>query len=217
MTRSRKDRAVIMARGLGTRMGEPKGLLRLAPTRPVFVRMIAEMYLKAGFDVDVVTRQITAQAHRDELPQRDDLRVLSAPDGGDTAWTLLNVWRTWRAETKECTHVWAHPVDLPLVAPASLDLLRGCSQREPQRVIRPVRQGTPGHPVVLPVNVLKVLDQQETWQEGPLRDFLSHSVAEGLIPSPVTVEVSDPGIVYDFDRPEDLDSNPLAEEGRGTP
>jgi CTP:molybdopterin cytidylyltransferase MocA len=207
MTPRRKDRAVIMARGLGARMGAPKGLLRLSPDSPAFVRLIADLYLAAGFGVDVVTRNLTAQAHRDELPDTEVLRVLSAADGGDTARTLLTALRSWRDEAIECTHVWAHPVDLPLVAPASLDLLMKQSQKEPQRVIRPVRQGTPGHPVVLPVKVLEVLDQQESWQEGPLRDFLLHADEEGLFPAPLTVEVPDPSVVRDFDRPEDFEQN----------
>lgn len=217
MTHPRKDRAVIMARGLGSRMGAPKGLLRLSPSGPAFVRLIADIYLEAGFGVDVVTRRVTAQAHCDELPETDDLRVLSAPAGGDTAWTLLSAWRSWRAEARECTHVWAHPVDLPLVAPDSIDLIRGYSQRNPQRAIRPVWQGTPGHPVVLPVKVLELLDHQENWQDGPLREFLRHAVEEGVLPAPVKVEISDPGLVRDFDRPDDFDPDRLAEDKRGAP
>ncbi len=217
MTGPRQDRAVIMARGLGTRMGEPKGLLRLSPSGPVFVRMIANLYIEAGFGVDVVTRQMTAQAYISELPKTDDLRVLTAKDGGDTALTLLTAWRSWRAAAMECTHVWAHPVDLPLVVPTSLDLLQGYSRRDPGRVIRPVRQGVPGHPVVLPVKVLELLDQHDNWQDRPLRDFLGHAVEEGLFSAPAQVEISDPGIVRDFDRPADLDPNRPAKDGRGTP
>lgn len=217
MTHCRKDRAVIMARGLGSRMGVPKGLLRLSPDGPTFVRMIADLYLAAGFGVEVVTRHRTAQAHRDELPDTDSLRVLPAADGGDTAWTLLNAWRSWRDEAAVCTHVWAHPVDLPLVTPSSLDLLKRQSQHEPQRFIRPVWRGYPGHPVVLPVKVLEMLDHQERWQEGPLREFLFHVVDEGLYPAPLNVEVSDPGTVRDFDRPKDLENIRPADEGRGTP
>lgn len=211
------DRVVIMARGLGLRMGVPKGLLRFSPEVPAFVRMIADLYLAAGFAVDVVTRNRTAQAHRDELPETENLRVLPADDGGDTAWTLLTAWRYWRDQAAGCTHVWAHPVDLPLVTSASLDLLRRQSLKDPERIIRPVWQGTPGHPVVLPVKVLQMLDQQECWQKEPLRDFLVHAVSEGLCPPPLTVDVPDPGIVRDFDRPEDLENFRPADEGRGTP
>jgi CTP:molybdopterin cytidylyltransferase MocA len=217
MISTRHDRAVIMARGLGARMGAPKGLLRLSPGGLVFVRMIADLYLAAGFGVDVVTRQSETLAYRCELPDGNDLRVLPAPDGGDTALTLLTAWRSWRAEAMECTHVWAHPVDLPLVAPSTIAMLREYSQGDPHRVLRPLRQGTPGHPVVLPVNVLEILDKKDTWQDGPLRNFLLNAAKKKGLSAPVTVEVSDPGIVSDFDRPEDFDPSLLAKDRRGAP
>ena len=200
----RRDRAVVMARGRSSRMGAPKGLLRLSPTGPTFVRIIADLYLTVGIPVDVVTREETAEVYRRELPVVENLRIVPAVDGGDTALTLLIAWRSCLAAKIHCSHFWAHPVDLPLVNADAVGLLMDYSHRNPDRVIRPVHQGVPGHPVILPCDVLAVLDRQERRQDGPLRDFLSNAGGKGLLPWPTVVEVGDPGIVRDFDRPDDF-------------
>jgi len=213
----RQDRAVIMARGLSARMGVPKGLLRLSPTGPAFVRIIADLYRNAGLPVDVVTRAETAEDYRSELADGDDIRILPADAGGDTALTLLYAWRSCLAAGLPCSHFWAHPVDLPLVSAVTVERMMDHSQGNPDRIIRPVRQGTPGHPVILPLYILDVLDRQEPWQGGPLRDFLSYGGEQGLFPGPVTVEVEDVGIVRDFDRPGDFSPDQSSEQKRGAP
>jgi CTP:molybdopterin cytidylyltransferase MocA len=185
-------------------MGVPKGLLRLSFHGPAFVRIIADLYLAAGLGVDVVTREETAEVYRRELPADNDLRILSAEEGGDTALTLLIAWRSCLAAEIPCSHFWAHPVDLPLVTAGTISMLMNHSHHHPGRIIRPMRQGAPGHPVILPCEVLAVLDRQERWQDGPLRNFLSQEGAGSLLPRQVTAEVEDPGIVRDFDRPDDL-------------
>lgn len=200
----RRDRVVIMARGLGTRMGMPKGLLHLAKGGPAFVRIIADLYLTAGLPVDVVTLAETAEAYSRELPEREDLRILTADAGGDTALTLLIAWRSCLAAKISCSHFWAHPVDLPLVTVDTVNLLMDHSHRDPNRIIRPEHQGVPGHPVILPGDVLADLGRQEDWQGGPLRDFLSNFDRRGLPARSVGVKIDDPGIVRDFDRPDDM-------------
>ncbi len=200
----RRDRAVIMARGLSARMGIAKGLLRLSSDGPAFVRIISDLYLDAGVPVDVVTRQEDFEAYRRELPESDKLRLLTAERGGDTALTLLIAWRSCLAAGISCSHFWAHPVDLPLVNADVVNVLMDHSRRNPERIIRPVHKGTPGHPVILPGDVLAFLDGQENLHSGPLRDFLSTTGGPGMLPVPVVVELEAPGIVTDFDRPEDF-------------
>jgi len=198
-------------------MGVPKGLLRLSFTGPAFVRIIADLYLTAGLGVDVVAREETAEVYRRELPADEDLRILSAQEGGDTALTLLIAWRSCLAAGIPCSHFWAHPVDLPLVTAGTISMLMDHSLQAPGRIIRPMRQGTPGHPVILPGDVLMILDSQERWQDGPLRNFLSQDGGGSLLPRQVTAEVEDPGIVRDFDRPDDLLPDRSSAEKRGAP
>jgi CTP:molybdopterin cytidylyltransferase MocA len=209
---SRFDRAVIMARGLGSRMGSPKGLLRFSAGGQAFVRIIADLYLDLGFPVDAVVPDQYHPEHEQELPSGGDIRVISGGRGGDTALTLLMFWRSCRSEQTACSHIWAHPVDMPLATSETLVLLAENSRRYPHRIVRPVRQGIPGHPVILPYDVLSELDRRPTFQLGPLRDFLRQGIAERWLTPPVEVEVDDPGVVRDFDRPSDFRENDFPPE-----
>lgn len=196
-----------MARGLGVRMGSPKGLLRLSSDGPAFVRIIADLYLQREMPVDVLALAEFTRALERELPESQVCRVLSEVSGGDTALTMLMSWRSCKMAGIPCSHFWAHPVDLPLVAPGTLDLLAEYSYRHPTRILRPVRAGIPGHPVILPYDVLAELDRRVSFHNSPLRDFLSRGVTLDWLSPPVEIEVEDFGIDRDFDQPEDFDPN----------
>lgn len=193
-----------MARGRGSRMGGPKGLLRLPGADRTFLRVIIDTYLDRNAVLDVVVPEEHHGSHAKELPARSGCRILPAAAGGDTARTLLVSWRACLAEGRKCSHFWAHPVDLPLVLPETLALLEEASRRNPRRIIRPVRRGIPGHPVILPYDVLAALDRRPEFHEGPLRDFLRRGARDRWLEPPLEVEVEDPGIDRDFDRPGDL-------------
>ncbi len=142
----RSDRVVILARGRSLRMGTPKGLLRFADGGQAFLRMITDLYLNEGYPVDVVCTSETAEAYRGELPSGGNVRVVEGGTGGDTARTVLTAWESLVNERISCSHIWAHPVDLPLVKASTVRLLRQTSDDDPSRIIRPQCGGTPGHP-----------------------------------------------------------------------
>jgi CTP:molybdopterin cytidylyltransferase MocA len=196
-------------------MGVPKGLLRLAQSGPAFIRIIADLYLNMGYPVDVVTTEELAGIYLRELPADENLRVLVADPGSDTALTLLVAWRSCLTAGISCSHFWAHPVDLPLVTAGSLNTMLDHSRRYPDRVIRPLVQGIPGHPVILPSDTLAILDGKQEWQGGPLRDFLFSAWTTGVLSEPVKVGLDDPGITQDFDRPGDLGLHRPLPENRG--
>lgn len=202
---STRPRAVIMARGLSRRMGRPKGLLQLEEGGPAFVRIIADLYGDLGIPVDVVTLPENGEALRACLTGSGNVRVLEAGSGGETALTLLSAWREFGIEKDGCTHVWAHPVDLPLVTVETLEAVAEHSRRNASRVVRPTWRGTPGHPVVLPGLILSELESASQWHGEPLRGFLEHLQREEGYPVPLNVAVADEGVVRDFDRPGDLD------------
>ena len=193
-----------MARGLGSRMGSPKGLLRLSVEGRAFVRIIADLYLDIGFPSDVVVPTEYHQEHEQELPSEGKVRIISAGPGGDTALTLLLSWKFCRSERTACSHFWAHPVDMPLVNRETLVLLNEYSLCDPCRIVRPVHRGNPGHPVILPYDVLAELERRRSFHQGPLREFIQRGIAEKWLVPPVGVEVDDPGVVRDFDRPGDF-------------
>lgn len=197
-----------MARGLSRRMGSPKGLLRLDPGGPTFVKAIADLYRGQDIFAYVVVSRDNAEAYHLELRDREGLRVIEGEEGGDTALTLAVAWRAQEHLGFRCSHFWAHPVDLPLVEPATIRLLLDESRRHPDSLIRPVWSGDPGHPVIIPAAVLEALEGMSGWRIGSFRDCLSEAVAEGTLTMARTVPVVDVGVVHDFDCPTDLPAAP---------
>lgn len=206
MKTERSDRAVILARGESRRMGCPKGLAKLPGNDSCFLQMLLRSYRTVGLPVLVVTgpdgRDEYERIVRDE-PEAD---LLAADHSGDTA---RSVALAWRHLGHEATHLWAHPVDLPEVDPATLRTLQENSRTEPERVIRPVWRRQPGHPVVLPGRALTALDARLPQgglarAPGKMNDALAMLEAAGQ-PGIRVIEVEDPGVARDYDSPEDLE------------
>lgn len=203
--KERLDGAVIMARGAGRRMGAVKGLLACPDgDGEPFVARIAACYQAAGIEGVVVCVAAEAERYAAAVAQVKGVQVVTAPAGGETART---VYAGWRALSPEVTHVWAHPVDLPLVQPATLAQLQAVVEEQGERVVRPVHCQTPGHPVIVPVTVLRRLAARESWRQRPMLSVLNEGAAAGRIGGIVAVPTSDPGVVADFDEPGDFEDN----------
>lgn len=196
----RQDVAVIMARGAGRRMGRVKGLVRPPGWEVSFVGRLCGLYARAGMPVVVVAADDDLAAYRTDLAGTR-AHVVAGPRGGDTAMTILLARRHWGAAV---SHLWAHPVDMPLVAPETLVRLLAASRRDPAAVVRPSFAGRPGHPVVVPVQVLDFLQESEHYLDGPMLAFLEDLVRRDELRPILLAPVADEGTVRDFDAPEDL-------------
>lgn len=186
----RLDVAVVLARGDSRRMGFAKGLARLPGDERTLAERIADLYLGFGWPVLLIARRGTGAAYRRALAGRAGVRVAVAAGGGDTAGTLAAAAGHL---PPACSHVWAHPVDLPLVAAATVAALAARSAAAPTAVLRPVHGDVPGHPVVLPVSLVRALATGEQPPAGPMRDRLDGGWT--------AVPTDDAGVVRDFDGP----------------
>jgi CTP:molybdopterin cytidylyltransferase MocA len=206
---ARRDQAVVLARGLSSRMGKPKGLVRLPDDdRPLLVRIV-DLYLEIGMPVLVVSLKEIAPEYGDLLSHRPEVEILPAEGGAGTARTLAIAWMNRRLTH---THLWAHPVDVPLVRCETLTLLRQRSTANPQRVTRPAFGKQPGHPVVLPCPVLDDMDallKSDGYEsggllaaEGDMREMLKPGLLYSCGSELDLVEVPDQGVVRDFDTPQ---------------
>ncbi len=199
----RHDLTVILARGASRRMGRPKGLLSLPGGDQPLVRIIADLY-RGRAPVVVVTLEILAEEYRRALEGMAQVTVLGHPSGGETALSVWEGWHGFKAR-EPVSHVWAHPVDMPQVAPGTLDRLLALSTERPEALVRPEFGGQPGHPVVIPVSWLRGLAPGSRALSGPFRDVIAgQQAAEGSLPV-MTCRCDDPGTVRDFDSPRDLD------------
>ena len=198
----RLDCAVIMARGQSSRLGYPKGMATLGPGQPPFLVLVDSLYRELGFSRLIVTLPSLKDAYQALLGPEPVATWLVEPEGGDTALTLLAAWRYLGRHLQPPTHVWAHPVDLPLVKPLTVAMIKQESDRHPEQVVRPVHDCQPGHPVVIPGFILDSLESDTSGEDlcGPMRQLLARLGSAAVLDFPV----KDQGVVRDFDDPGDL-------------
>lgn len=197
--------AVVLARGDSSRMGLHKGLVKLPGDAVPFLQRIVGLYLDFGIAVRVVTLNEVAPSYRTLLKDYDDVEVIGTRSGGGTATTMLTGWRSPRIPAPDGLAMLAHPIDMPLVRPATLASLLRAARRNPRRVLRPVCNGVPGHPVVVPAAILGILERETSYWSGSLQDFFAGGAEAGLFQGVVEVPVIDEGVVRDFDTPADLE------------
>jgi len=204
-TEVRREAVVVLCRGESRRLGRPKALACTETDPRPLLRRVAELYAccLAG-PLLVVTNAGLRQDCADLLVDLPAVRVVAGPAGGDTARTLGLAWDELRRLDPPCSHVWVHPVDLPLVSPRTIVQLGAVSAGAPTGVVRPTWAGQPGHPVIVPAAVLDLLAPEALGWPGPWRDLMQAAVADGRLEPPLTVAVADPGVVLDHDGPGDL-------------
>lgn len=84
--------------------------------------------------------------------------------------------------------------DMPAVPTAIYEQLAAAFRRSPDQIFRPVYQGRPGHPVLIPTALLAGV--RPTGDEGLRQVLQAHKERVRLI------EVDEPGVVLDLDTPE---------------
>lgn len=200
---TRRDMAVIMARGASVRMGFPKGAAVLEPGQPPLLALVDLVYRDLGWPRTIVTLGELLPNYQALLDPDSTIHWVKADPGGDTAMTLQIAWKSLHDLDLPPTHLWAHPVDLPLVKPGTIAIIREQSILQPEKIIRPVHAGQPGHPVVLPFAMLAGLfgSPDRAPVTSPMRDLLARCSVSG---SMVELSVEDTGIVRDFDHPDSL-------------
>lgn len=178
----------MLAAGRSTRMGRPKPLLEAGGE--TFLLLTIRALRDGGCDAVVVVvgygdetaanaRDAGASVIRNRDPgseQIDSVRMgIDALPEGTVAAVVL-------------------PVDHPLVRPTTVAALITRWRDAPDRIVRPVHEGRPGHPTLFP---------RPVWSD--LRGILPHG-ARGVVEDDahptLDVAVEDPGVIADIDTPE---------------
>ena len=179
---------VVLAAGRSTRMGRPKPLLEAKGES--FLHLAIRALGEGGCDPVVVVvgygdetasnaQEAGAVVVRNREPdseQVDSLRmgIEALPDGVAAAVVL--------------------PVDHPLVRGSTVAALVGRWREAPDRIVRPVHHGRPGHPTIFPRSVWPDLGR---YLPGGARTV----VEDGAHPTE-DLAVEDEGVLADIDTPE---------------
>lgn len=175
--------AVILAAGLGQRMGGPKALLALGPTVTALDALAHTVGL-AGFTPLVV---LGAEADRVRAAHPALSTVLN-PAWQDGQWSSVRVGLR-AALAQNAGQLFVHPVDTPRVALTTFQTL--ASSQLPCAV--PHARRTDGHPVLLDGNAARAV----LAHPGPtLEDAL-------LTLKPVRVPIADARVLENFNTPDD--------------
>lgn len=169
-------------------MGRPKPLLPFAERSAI--ELLIDTLLQAGIVQVHVVLGPGGEVVAERLAGWPVRLVWNRAAGSDMAASL----RLGAAVlAPACSGVLVALADHPLVASATVAGLIAAHRQDPQRILLPTWKGRSGHPVLLPRNALRELEELPT-----LREVVRH------VPGRVRrVAVDDPGILYDLDTPDD--------------
>ena len=186
-------KAIVLAAGFSTRMGELKQVMDIAGMP--MVRQVADSLLVAGLEVLVIIGHLHTRVMEVLYDLPCECILNSKPEQGMFSSVKLGCARVEPGSACLIT-----PCDCPGVLPATIQQVQEALQYHQTKVVIPTFQGHRGHPVGLPaylVDTIRTLPPttpglNSLWRETP--DLVAH------------VEVDDPAVLRDFDRPEDMRS-----------
>ena len=199
--------ALILAAGLSSRMGRFKPLLPLGE-RCVVERVI-DLFRSTGVEEICVVVGHRAEALR---PRLEAAGVTIAENPRYKAGMFSSVQAGLTRIDPRSQGFFLLPVDIPLVRPATLDLLmRAFPDRpSPHATIHPVFDGRRGHPPLIPAELIPAIRNHDG--AGGLRTILEAPAAQA-----VEVEVPDRFIHLDMDLPERYEAIRAALAGHPIP
>jgi molybdenum cofactor cytidylyltransferase len=179
---------LILAAGDSRRMGSPKALLSVENT--TFLERVAGLHRALSLPTWVILGR-----ESEEIQSRVDLVQVSVivnphPENGPLSSLLLGLAQV--ADT--CGAVLVHPVDHPLVAKSTLELLVDRHHRYPDRIILPDHGGRTGHPSLFPSGFFPAL------RRAPL-DTGARWVVLKNPHAVLNLPVDDPGVLRNIDTP----------------
>jgi molybdenum cofactor cytidylyltransferase len=190
--------AVVLAAGNSERMGRPKALLEVEGE--TFLGRICRRLREAGVKDIVVALGRDAESVLEGWPRANEKVVVNPrPEDG----MISSLKPALKALPPSAGAALVCLADAPLVAPQTYARLIAEWRRAQGFLVVPRHNGKRGHPLVL---------DQRFWPQAP-NDLGLHWVTHGNAAWMRDVDVEDPGVVKDFDTPDEY--RRLVEESRG--
>lgn len=183
--------AVILAAGFGRRMAAlgDKPLLRYEGK--TFVEMIVAKLIEADINpiIIVTNSKLKQKVALLNLPVL--VSINPQPEQGMLSSLLCGLKKV----PMHSTGILLNPVDFPLVAISTYREMKHLHELSPGRIIKPVYEGTSGHPVIFPQNLFLALEN------APLEEGARY-VVRGSSHLVKILETDDPGILRNINTPE---------------
>jgi molybdenum cofactor cytidylyltransferase len=187
--------AIVLAAGRSSRMGTSKALLPAHPGGFTFVRTLAAALLSGGAaDVLVVGRPDDALLI-EEAAELDRVRFVPNPAAhlGQLSSVVAGVNA---ADRPGVTAVLVAPVDAPFVTPGTIAALLAAWHSSGAPIVRATHHGRHGHPVLFGRPLFDELRSADP-------NVGAKAVVRKYADRMVNLEVDDPAVLHDIDRPDD--------------
>lgn len=190
--------AIVLSGGASSRMGRPKALLPIPPTADLFLTRLVRTLKEGGLDDIVVVAGGDAAAIR-AFAEREvpDVRVFVNPKPSEGQLSSLLVALS-AIDRPGVRAMLVALVDHPLVAPETVRRIVEAYERTKGAIVRPVRAGRHGHPVLFD---RRTFDALRRGDPAVGAKEVVHAYAREI----VEVEVTDEGVFLDIDTPEDYE------------
>lgn len=192
--------AVILAAGRSSRMGRTKALLPIGNAGEVFVTHLITVLTEGGAEEIVVVVGADADAVRAAVAAAmAPARVIEnqSYDLGQLSSVVTALDKVDRPGVRAMMLI---PVDMPLVAPATVRALRNARARSSALVVRPAHQGRHGHPVIFDRTLFPDLRAAD-----PMLGARAVVAAHRDRVLDVELDPYDPGAFVDIDTAEDYE------------
>jgi len=171
---------VVLAAGASERLGQPKALVKIG--KRCLVEWVVSRLQAHGLEPLVVTNEEIVE----EVAASVDCGVVVNPDPGAGRTGTLQIG-IGHIGTGAGQRILVVPVDRPGFSDSTLETLLGSTATS-----CPTQGGRGGHPILLSAeDAVKVVESSPS---APLRNLIN----------PIRIEVTDPYLHLDVDRPEDL-------------
>lgn len=189
-------RAIILAAGASTRMGQPKPALRLNGRGGTFLSHLVDTFLSAGLPDIVVVSGADDRAVRAAWPKSDRrVRVIHNADWQRGQLCSLTAGLDAPSPVPIEAAV-VHLADVPLVTAETIARLIAVWRETRARIVRPARGEEHGHPVIFDASLFDEVRKADV-AVGAKAIVRAHA---GEI---LNVPIDDPGAYLDIDTPED--------------
>jgi molybdenum cofactor cytidylyltransferase len=188
---------LILAAGASSRMGQPKLLLPWNDTT-ILGHLISQWLELGAKQVAVVCRANHRELHQelDRVGFPAQGRIIN-PKAEEGMFSSIRCGAAWTGWHDDLTHFIIVLGDQPHVRRETLGELLRFAAIQPEMICQPAFQGRTRHPVVLPRREFGQLRNRAGSDEN-LKTFLGRQ--SGRLAS---LEIKDPGLNLDIDRPED--------------